>query len=418
MKRKNNSFFTIKNFVFLFAAYVILLALRINNGNFFLSDSYEYIEVAQNIANGNFFVGNNEALSKRPFLYPLFLLLSFGFNPYIIVFLQAILLFLTFFIFGKILDHLKIAADNKLLFLIVLTPSIFIYSQLIMADILACLLMLILFYFLMVDFSIKKIKYVQITLLLLAFTKPVFYPFILISTILLGYYCFKKKQFTFWILVPALTLLLYLNYNEKKFGYRHFSSIENVNLINYNLYYYKSFTHSKAEADHWINEINEKVETKGFAQKNNILDQVVKKEISDNLLGYSTYHFLTGIRGILDPGRFDLMTLLKKEDGQQGFLEVVNGNKPIKTLLSNFTPLIFIFCLFIFMALLIKYYYFIRYFLGKKLYFNEAYFLILISYVILITGPVNCSRYMMPLQLIIIIFALKSIQSNPDAGKN
>ncbi|HNP33686.1 MAG TPA: hypothetical protein PKN96_10370 [Flavobacterium sp.] len=416
--KRNNTFFTAKNALYLIAFYVVLLVLRMHNGNFYLDDSYDYLQVAQKIANGDFFSTHDEIVSKRPFLYPLFLLLSFGFNPYVILFLQAVLLFLTFCLFGKILAHFKITATNKLMFLLIVTPSVFIYAQLVMSEILAAFLLMLLLYFFVIDFSFKKIKYIQILLLLLVFTKPVFYPFAFINTALMIYYCFRKKQFTFWIFAPILTLLLYTNYNERKFGYRHFSSIENYNLVQYNLYYFKSFSESKTEADRWLNEVNASISTKDFAQKNMILKHIAHKEISGHFFSYAAYHCLTGIRGVFDPGRFDLMTFRKKEDGKQGFLEILNGNKSVKTLFSDSSSLfIYGFLLLIFIALLVKYFYFIKYFLSNKLHFYEVYFLVLILYYILVTGPVNCSRYMMPFQLIIIIFTLKSfhqIKTNAD----
>jgi hypothetical protein len=202
-----------------------------------------------------------------------------------------------------------------------------------MSEIIVLFLVTMLFYLFMVNFSWKKIKYIQIILVLLAFTKPVFYPFVFVNFFLMLYYFYKVKRFNFWIFLPVTAVLLYINYNDYKFGNKHFSSMENKNLIHYNLYYFKSSSESKQVADNWISEIDRKVENLNDAQKNKIYKSIAKEEISNHFLAYSWYQFLTGIRGVIDPGRFDLMTFYKKEDGKQGFLKISLGKYYFQTLL-------------------------------------------------------------------------------------
>ena len=66
-----------------------------------------------------------------------------------------------------------------------------------------------------------------------------------------AYYLFKTKTFSLWLFFPIIILQLYILHNEQESGFRHFSSIENHNLINYNLYYFKSSKTGKVEADKW-----------------------------------------------------------------------------------------------------------------------------------------------------------------------
>jgi hypothetical protein len=394
----------------IFAFYVLLLLLRISNGNFYLVDSLEYLEAAKHFLNHGFFTDLSPIVSKRLFVYPLFLLLSITFNPYVILLFQAVLLYFSFFIFYKIIEHHKVKLNFIATSFIIATPSLFIYSQLVMSEIIVLFLVTMLFYLFMVNFSWKKIKYIQIILVLLAFTKPVFYPFVFVNFFLMLYYFYKVKRFNFWIFLPVTAVLLYINYNDYKFGNKHFSSMENKNLIHYNLYYFKSSSESKQVADNWISEIDRKVENLNDAQKNKIYKSIAKEEISNHFLAYSWYQFLTGIRGVIDPGRFDLMTFYKKEDGKQGFLKILNGNKSWKILFSNTSVLVIYFFLIpIFLFSLLKWFFFVKFFVSKKRDFSNYYILILIIYSVLVTGPVNCSRYMMPLQLIIITFTLLSI---------
>jgi hypothetical protein len=411
MKRKKNNF---SKSIFTFIIfYTVLLLLRVWNGNFYLVDSYEYIEVAKHIIQGNYFITEDPIISRRPFVYPLFLALTFTLNPFLIVFFQSILLFLSFYFFYKTIDFYKIKNEYLLLILVLLTPAIFIYSQLVMSELLVLFLITVLFYLLIVHFEWKNIKYAQLIITLLAFTKPVFYPFVFVNLAIMLIYFFKVKRFNFWVLLPVLSVLLYINYNQNKFSYKHFSSMENKNLIHYNLYYFKAKNESKEIADQWISNVNKELEGKNENEKNELLKNIAHQEIKKNFLSYTFYHISTGIRGVFDPGRFDLMTFVEKEDGKQGFLEILNGNKPFSSLFSK-KSLLFIYFLLIpiFVTLLFKWFHFFKFYLTKKRSFSEYYFLVFIGYYILITGPVNCSRYMMPLQLVLITFVLVSINEN------
>jgi hypothetical protein len=189
--------------------------------------------------------------------------------------------------------------------------------------------------------------------------------------------------------------------------------MENTNLIHYNLYYFKAYNQSKKEADDWLSQVTLSVKTENSLQKDHALRKIALEEISTHFFPYTLHHLATGIRGVFDPGRFDLMTLVHKEDGNQGFLEVVNGNKSFSSLFKE-KSLIFIYLLLIpiMLALIFKWIYFFMFYFKKRRNFTEYFFLIFIIYYVLATGPVNCSRYMMPLQLILITFALVSVREN------
>ena len=106
------------------------------------------------------------------------------------------------------------------------------------------------------------------------------------------------------------------------------------------------------------------------------------------------------------------MTFFNKEDGKQGFLEILNGNKSLKSLFKEKMIIIILFIIPIFFINIIKYFYFVKYILKNKHSNLIWYLFILLAYNILVSGPVNSSRYMMPFQIIVICFALKEFQKN------
>lgn len=401
-------------FLIIGVLYLLFFMARMISNIYFLTDSYEYFEVAKAIRDFTYFESSNhpELFTRRPFLYPLFLSFFVNFSPIFIVVIQTVLgLFNTFILF-KIIKQYQIQLNNSLLIFFLLTPSIFIYSQLIMSEWLVMLFLTILFWLLLQKWTKNNLAYIQIITVLLAFTKPIFYPFIYVNLIFFLVYMIKNKVFSFWLFLPIICLQLYLNYNKNVTGYKHFSSIENANLIGYNLYYFKSSTQSKEKAELWLNSVfnDKKYVGKSFKEQNIYLKQIATNEIKKNFFQYSFYHFYTAIRGIVDPGRFDLMTFFEKETGRQGFLEVLNSNKSIWSIFKNKYFFIYIFLLPIFLANCIKWFYFLRYLFFNKSTFKVYYFIILFGYYILVSGPVNCSRYMMPFQGVLMVFAVLGMQ--------
>jgi hypothetical protein len=288
-----------------------------------------------------------------------------------------------------------------------------------MAEWLVMFFVTLMFWLLIQKWSPKNFDYIQVLTILLSFTKPVFYPLIYLNFVFFVSYFIIKKKFSFWLFIPIIILQSYMTFNQVKTGYKHFSSIENINLINYNLYYFKAKTESDVKAELWLDSIyNLEYDKKSFKDQNIYLHEIAINEIKQNFTQYTYYHLYTSIRGIFDPGRFDLMSFFKKEDGRQGLLEVLNKNKPIFNLLKNKFAFIYVFLVPIFLIILIKWYYLFKYLLVKKLEFKTYYIIVLLASYILITGPVNSSRYMMPFQGIIIVFAILGMNINKKKIKN
>ena len=123
-------------FLIIGVLYLLFFMARMISNIYFLTDSYEYFEVAKAIRDFTYFESSNhpELFTRRPFLYPLFLSFFVNFSPIFIVVIQTVLgLFNTFILF-KIIKQYQIQINNSLLIFFLLTPSIFIYSQLIMSE--------------------------------------------------------------------------------------------------------------------------------------------------------------------------------------------------------------------------------------------------------------------------------------------
>ena len=62
--------------------FVIFFVFRILSHNYFLADSYEYLDIGKKIFHFSIFNTNidHKTLTRRPFIYPLFLALFYNFN--------------------------------------------------------------------------------------------------------------------------------------------------------------------------------------------------------------------------------------------------------------------------------------------------------------------------------------------------
>lgn len=391
-------------------------------GDFRLADSDDYFATAELLKNGDYFstttdFGKATLLTKRPFLYPLLILFPGFSNDLIVVLFQTLLGFFNIYLILKLFKRLGGKSFRLLTVFLLLTPSVFIYTHLIMTEALVMTLSLLMALQLTGSFDSKKLLNIQLLLIALVFLKPAFYLFSFVSLLFFLFYFVKTKTFRFSVFLPLLFTLAYMGFNKERTGYFHFSSMQNINLIDYNLYLFKAQKEGTEAANQWRDAIYLQVEKlPTFEKQSEFLATEGKKNIQENFISYSVFHFYGSVRGSIDPGRFDLMTLVEKYDPNQGFLNMLS-TAGLKKTISNFFEYkyfwIVLILIPIFITTLFKWGLIFRYLWErrKRIDFSGSYLLIFISYAIMITGPVNASRYMMPLQGILIAYAVISWES-------
>ena len=183
--------------------FLLFYFLRINSGIFKLSDSDEYLSTAELIKSGKYFlptvdISESELATKRPFLYPFFLLLNFLTNLKVILFIQTLFGIFNFYIILKCLKKLNINLANYATLILLLTPSIFIYTQLLMTEWLVLLLFMLLSFQFLTEFTIKRFLFIQLLTIALATTKPVFFPIIYFNLIYFSIFFYKKRIFSIY----------------------------------------------------------------------------------------------------------------------------------------------------------------------------------------------------------------------------
>lgn len=415
-----------KPFIVLSIIMLLYLGLRLWDGNYRIRDSSEYIYSAQQILNGHFFgkatnYGDAFRLTLRTIGYPLFVTIALLMSDFSLILFQTFIGLLNIFLIIKIYDKLGGQKKWIIVGLLFLTPSFFIYTHLIMSEVISLTFVLLIQLLLLYPFSNKNFIIIQLLIFCLTMLKPVYYLFPILNLVLFIWYFYKRRKFNISIFLPIILVLFYFQFNEYRTGYYHFSSIQNKNLVHFNIKYYKINHDGLLKATQWVDSVQQEGEKYAdFKTRNEYYNTVAKKEIREHFFSYSFYHFYTSLRGVLDPGRYDIFSTFKYDENEQPFsLTLLNKHdyKEIFNVLISKYGIILIVLLPIFLTNVLKYTCLILYFKKNKLNFVTIYLIVFCLYNIFLAGPINTSRYMLMIQGIVIVYASLYLEKSDILAK-
>ncbi|MCK4746619.1 MAG: hypothetical protein KAT15_06280, partial [Bacteroidales bacterium] len=312
-----------------------------------LSDSHDYLNASSNLyRHGVLYSGDlaepirEEQFTRRPPLYPVFLGIGELTGSVIPVFLLQIALSLcSIFLLMRIFSSkdpdpdpgFRVAPGLLVLIFLVATPAQFIYANRIMAEVPFQLLLVLAAWSVAMYFKDREDRYIWLFNLFITLgmaTKPVLFPFAIL-TVLISVYLFlrtRRRTFLLAITIPVIWITGYSAWNYQRVGSAQYSSIQTANMVNYNLRY---FVMSQQGADAASEKVDDLYATCGaessYKEKNECLDRGVRKIILDSLIRYAFFHLKGSARYFLDPGRFDLVTFFNiREPDNPGFLNGLN----------------------------------------------------------------------------------------------
>ena len=389
-----------------------------------LRDSEEYLNSSESFeTQHNFYAGpqspepDYRLYSKRTPFYPLvlytFRLLNLHWN--LVYLLQAFLglfnIYLAFILLSQLIKN-----NGKSLVLLTLfilfTPSQFIYSQFIMADLWLQMFVMLC----MVSFAgfVKTRHSIWLVSLLLfsifaALTKPVFlFASFGVAVYCLYYFIVQNHHRVLIILtvLPFFTWFAVSSKNEKLTGVFHYSSIGYINLLQYNTNLYLCQTMGKTEREKLLNPLMIVPHTKNEFKKNyNDVNRVCKNVLLSHFVGYSLFHAKGMVYFFLDPGRFDLYNFFRIEEGNSnGFLHKGADENRLRSM-YNAHPKITISLAFIFLINILKTLGFIGFIWVQRKNMIVLIGALLVFYIAFLTGPLGASRFALPVELIIMCFA-------------
>ena len=395
------------------------LVIQLLQQNYFLDDSHEYLRAADNLlSDGVLYSGNmDEAVdpalyTKRLPGYPAFLALTCLFTASMVpvIILQMLLSF------GSILLMLKIFSPRKqgsaiLIALLVLFPAQFIYANMIMTE--------ILFQFVLMLAAVRLYRYVltekinllwlyQLLLIAAILIKPVMYLFIIPNVILFIVLYFRSRQRLVLIssFIPVIFVIILGGVNQQRTGYYHISSIQQINLVDYNLYYFLMDRDGEDSARAVKEQIYATCDAqKDFKAQSECLTDSVTAVIREDLKGYALFHLKGMARFFVDPGRFDLYNFfgIEKERGK-GFLYHPNegGFRAAWRYFLSQPVLVVIALLLIALVNLLRLFGFLAFLFNKSFKPEFRLFLfLLIIFLAFATGPPGTSQFMLPVVLLL-----------------
>jgi hypothetical protein len=394
--------------------------------NFKLTDPYQYLTEAKNIIEqGIFYCGdlnkpiNFDFYTLRPPVYPLFLSVFYLLKAplYVIIFFQNIISISAIFLVRKtiILFNYKKKYDTLFIGLLLLTPSQFIYANTIFSEVLLQFFIVLMFRYIVLFSKFKNKKYLfwySVALVSATFTKPVMYLFVVPSLFYMIYMSYKiKKVYPVVLsLVPVLAVLLLMSWNHKRTNTYQYSSIQTINLLNYNTRLFVMSKKGSVFADKFLDSIHNKADKiQDYAERTAYLNKASQNYLCHNLLGYGFYHLQGSVFAMIDPGRFDISNfflLNTKNVKQKGILFHLNNGgffSVVKFLSNTYSLPLLLFLGLILFFNIFKLVSLILFVFNKKIDLNFKIIVLgLLLYIILLAGPVGASRYMMPLVPIVI----------------
>lgn len=403
---------------------VHLLFLFIIPGPSRLKDSSEYLQQADNLrSHGSYYSGDlSEAydpalFSLRPPGYGLFLLIA-G-KPYasdiFISILQSLLSIGSFMMVSKLIRNLY-KDFNPLILLVPLLffPSQFIYSNMIMSEILFQFLVIMVIYFLVKYLGSGQAK----DLIMMQFyssaallTKPVFYIFPVLFFLIFLIYSRKFRinpKHLVYFLIPFVVISLVVFNNYSNTGVIEYSGVQRKLMINYNMRYLLTDAVNEEYAYHAIDSVQEAVSGLNYPQQAQRITDASIAWIKEYPVLYLFQHVKGFFKFYLDPGKWDIDMYFYSgpvPDSEHHTKDKLNGLSAVYYGIALIINLI----LFILMVV---------FFVSSRINFSIRFSIavILIGFA-LFTGPSASSRFRVPVYPVILFAAMAGLYNFPPAKR-
>jgi 4-amino-4-deoxy-L-arabinose transferase-like glycosyltransferase len=386
-----------------------------------LYDSREYLSAGSNLlSQGVLYSGKLDGavdpalFTKRPPAYPLLvgLILQLGGGIGGIVLLQVILTLseaiLLYWIAG-LLDlrgAYRLATATVFLFY----PAQIIYSQVVMAEILVQFLLFLSFVFLITGIkknSLSLLGLVNLTLGLAALTKPVMVYFWIPNLLYHVWLAYRLRSVKLvgWAFIPLLIVSGWSYRNYLVTGYFHFSSVKTINM-KFNL---------DGSSNPQALPLTEHSRIEDFGSWSREVERDFIRDRISNWPATVYRQFLGNLAFLLDPGRFDIFQILGIPHSVR-FPELLHS--PLRSTFSILAQvplgiLVYLGTVLLLNLLVLASFLYVLFKEDVRLEY-KVYWVMLVLYVIVLTGPIGASRFRLevePFLLLALPFFLKRVMS-------
>jgi hypothetical protein len=423
-------------FAVVLLVHICFFLLALHYKRIFMGDSYEYIYMALNIKEHFLFYSGNAALqlagkyyTLRPPVYSLFLLPVYLFtvNNWVVIIIQNLLSIFNILYLRNTLKLVgyKDTYDWLLLLFVIAYPAQFIFANTLAPDLLLQTFILIYcrHFLLLIQQSRTKHAWIAtIALTLGIFTKPILLMFVPVHMVLLlwAVYRFKIPRSTLAaFILPIACILLYNTWNLQRTGKFHFSSIQPINALFYNVRLYQEHKLGTQKATVYINNEKERMNSiHEFRDWYNYGNETSKNFLKQNFFSYLIFHIKYTLLFFIHPGKgeIDLFTgdltygrFYSKTDKR--IMEVLKATPPSQYLsymkAHPSTPVMFVVLLFNVLKLIGL----LTFGFSRQLsWYHRSFFLLVLLYFAFMIGPIVNTRYHLPVSLVLIGCAVLGYQ--------
>ncbi|MBF9237125.1 hypothetical protein I2I05_06915 [Hymenobacter sp. BT683] len=275
---------------------------------------------------------------------------------------------------------------------------------------------------------IKRPKYryfagVMGALILALLLKPVFYPLTggLAAIGLLVAWWRKKWKLALLGVVPLLVAGLYMQWNEQRTGYFHFSSIAEINLLHYNAAGVVRQQAGPAAEDAWVKQVLQKANAQPtFALRQQLIRTEATAVLWAHPLVYARQQALGMAAFFLDPGRFDISQFVGLKPPIGGGLLAQARSGGLLQALANLPWGLLVLLAVVLLANVARLALAVRGLLlvrkGGRLMRAGSWLAVgLLLYVATVTGPLGAARFLLPVWPLLLGLALVGLQG-PTKG--
>jgi hypothetical protein len=292
-------------------------------GHFYNGDSFEYIYLAENMKHG-YYYGSNPVLpvneyrvSLRTPAYSIWILVFytlFGYNNWVILLAQNLLSIASCCLILNTFQHISPSRKYSWIYwlFIALYPAQMFFSDMVAPDILLQFFLMLYFRQLLLSLLApgpKRIGWMSLWLVLATLTKPIVYPFLFLHFIFAIAYAIRSKR-KILLLTGAIPLMVMAGYgfwNQQRTGLFHISSIQSINLLDYNVKQFLEYKHGREYADSFISIEDARVKAlPGLKQKYEYASRKASEVVKANLWSYAIFHIRESARFFIEPGKSEM----------------------------------------------------------------------------------------------------------------
>lgn len=303
------------------------------NNTSLTNDSHEYLSLAENITSGVHYAGDlKEPLdfrlfSKRPLGYAVFLNTS-GLRSISFIQTATVLLLVLLYAIGLFIikewkgDLTKLMIVYTINF--VLLTGLFISTAFIMADLLLSVLVSLMVYLFILHQKNERgslLLAISVIWSMALLVKPILLPSLLL--IPLVYWFNKGKRMRSVLLLPFIVCAFVFYQNYRLTSVWHFSSISSINKVHYNskLLISNQFGHDSAQTFPVGEELQIPQDRTAFKEYISFANQSTKTVLTEHFQAYLKLHLIGMFKSVLDPGRFELYTLIGEPTSGESLTE-------------------------------------------------------------------------------------------------